>query len=314
MLGRDADALHRKEGDRQLVRQNFADPLQIGLGDKRIDAERQMRPMLLHRGERQHGDPARRFRRRQSPARSSPSSCVGAASGSLANRAAVLSGCNLTRNPAANLDSQPETGFFRDHALLSRRREEGAIDAVCRDFSHGCCRARGVTLLAADAGSGAGAGARQSVVRHQLGRRRRARRLLSGARRRHLSQARPRRDHRAGRPEREQPHPAAGRQDRFLPQRQHAAELRCRRAEHPDHRSRRPVSEGPAGSHRASRSGHREIHRPEKPDAVRLRRKASPAITNGSRPTTVSRIRRSSPTPSIRSRSSWTRKARCRAM
>ena len=60
-------------------------------------------------------------------------------------------------------------------------------------------------------------------LRHQLGGGGRARRFLSGARRRHLQEVRARRHHRARRAEREQPHPAAGRQDRLLPDRQHAA-------------------------------------------------------------------------------------------
>ena len=59
-------------------------------------------------------------------------------------------------------------------------------------------------------------GAGQGLVRHQLGGRGRARRLLPGAGRRHLQEVRPRRHHRAGRAERQQPHPAAGRQDRLL--------------------------------------------------------------------------------------------------
>ena len=161
--------------------------------------------------------------------------------------------------------------------------------------------------------AGIGAGARQGLVRHQLGGRSRARRLLPGAGRRHLPEIRPRRHHRAGRPERQQPHPAAGRQDRFLPQRQHAAGLRRGRAERADRRGRGAVPEGPAGPDRASRPGHREIRGSEESDAVHLARKASRPISNGSRPITASRTRRSSPTPSIRSRSSPTRKARCRA-
>ena len=60
MLDRDADALHRQKGHRQRRGQDFAHPRQVGFGDESIDAERQMRPMLLDRGKRQHGDPARR--------------------------------------------------------------------------------------------------------------------------------------------------------------------------------------------------------------------------------------------------------------
>ena len=60
MLDRNADALHRQEGHRQVSGEHIADARQIGFGDERIDAERQMRPVLLDRGKRQHGDPARR--------------------------------------------------------------------------------------------------------------------------------------------------------------------------------------------------------------------------------------------------------------
>ena len=66
--------------------------------------------------------------------------------------------------------------------------------------------------------------ARQGLVRHQLGRRGRAWRLLSGGRRRHLQEIRPRRHHRAGRPAGEQPPAAARRQDRLL----HERATRCR--------------------------------------------------------------------------------------
>ena len=70
--------------------------------------------------------------------------------------------------------------------------------------------AAGAAVAPAAARTGAGPqSARQGLVRHQLGGRGRARRLLPGARRRHLPEIRPRRHHRAGRAEREQPHPAA---------------------------------------------------------------------------------------------------------
>ena len=59
MLGGNADALHRQERHRQIVRQQIADARQIGLGDVGVDAERQMRAVLLDRGKRQHRDPAR---------------------------------------------------------------------------------------------------------------------------------------------------------------------------------------------------------------------------------------------------------------
>ena len=81
MLGRNADALHRQKCHRQVFGQQVCDPRQIGFGDESIDAERQMRPVLLHGGERQHGDPARGFGAAPAiPARSSPSSRVWAAS------------------------------------------------------------------------------------------------------------------------------------------------------------------------------------------------------------------------------------------
>ena len=59
MLGGHADALHRQERHREIVRQEIAHARQIGLGNVGIDAERQMRAVLLDRGERQHRDPAR---------------------------------------------------------------------------------------------------------------------------------------------------------------------------------------------------------------------------------------------------------------
>ena len=71
---------------------------------------------------------------------------------------------------------------------------------------------------------GARPDARQGLVRHQLGRRGRAWRLLSGGRGRHLQEIRPRRDHRAGRPAGEQPLLLLVGQDRFL----HERATRCR--------------------------------------------------------------------------------------
>jgi hypothetical protein len=58
MLDRDADPLHRQKRDRKLGRQEGSHARQIGFGYVAVDAERQMRPVLLHRGKRQHGDPA----------------------------------------------------------------------------------------------------------------------------------------------------------------------------------------------------------------------------------------------------------------
>ena len=70
-----------------------------------------------------------------------------------------------------------------------------------------------------------GAGARRGDVRHQLAGRGRARRLLSGGRRRHLREIRPQGHHRPGRPAGGQPGAAARRQDPVLHGRQPA---RCR--------------------------------------------------------------------------------------
>ena len=95
MLGGDADPLHRQERHRQVFGQDFFDPRQIGFGDVGVDAERQMRPVLLDRGERQHGDPARG---------------VGAGD--------VLPG---HVHPVA-FGQRHQGPTFRRHALLSRRR------------------------------------------------------------------------------------------------------------------------------------------------------------------------------------------------
>ncbi len=58
MLDGNADALHWEERNRQVVGKYFTNPRQVRLGDEGIDAQRQMRPMLLHCRERQHRDPA----------------------------------------------------------------------------------------------------------------------------------------------------------------------------------------------------------------------------------------------------------------
>ena len=121
---------------------------------------------------------------------------------------------------------------------------------------------------------GAGAAAREGHVRDQLGGRGRARRLLPGAGRRHLPQSRPRRDHSAGRAERQSPPAAAGRQDPVLHERQHAAGVRRGRAEHADAGGRVDVPEGPAGAAGAPRPGRREVRRPEEADAVRVQGRA----------------------------------------
>ena len=92
-------------------------------------------------------------------------------------------------------------------------------------------------------------------VRHQLAGRGRARRLLSGARRRHLPPLRARRDHRAGRPEvNNRILLPVGKLDFFMSANS-LQSLRCGRAEHSDHRGRRHVPEGPAGADGASGPG-----------------------------------------------------------
>ena len=171
-----------------------------------------------------------------------------------------------------------------------------------------------VALGARPHGRGAGPAARQGLVRHQLGGAGRARRLLPGARRRHLPEIRARRHHRAGRAEREQPPPAGGRQARLL----HERELRCRASTRSSRtcrpRGRRHVPEGPAGVHRAPGPGHREIRGPQEAHAVHLQGGHCHLF-----PVDEDRLRlqgrsRSNPTPSTRSRSSPTSARPCRAM
>ena len=137
--------------------------------------------------------PSARSRRppRQCPARSSPSSCAGAV---VIARVSPIVACSpLLYCRVADAKEQPMPPAVTRRTLLSASPPGAAIAARI------------------------GARSRQGLVRHQLGGRGRARRLLPGAGRRHLPQTRPRRHHRAGRAEREQPHPAGGRQDRFLP-------------------------------------------------------------------------------------------------
>ena len=117
-------------------------------------------------------------------------------------------------------------------------------------------------------GGGPGASAGPGSLRHQLGRRGRAWRLLPGARRRHLQEVWARRDHRARRAEREQPHPVAGRQARLLHERQFAANLRRGRAQYSGRGGGGELPEGPAGADRAS--GRRQARRPEDAHFVRL--------------------------------------------
>src|SRR5208283_630966 len=59
MLGRDADALDRQEQHARRGRQQRRDARDHAVHDHRVDAERQMRPMLLDRGDRRDDDRAR---------------------------------------------------------------------------------------------------------------------------------------------------------------------------------------------------------------------------------------------------------------
>ena len=66
VLVRFADRLHRQERHRQVVGQELDRPPDHALGDAGVGVDRQMRPMLLDRRDRQHGDPARRVAPRRS--------------------------------------------------------------------------------------------------------------------------------------------------------------------------------------------------------------------------------------------------------
>ncbi len=58
MLDRDADALDRKEQHVDIVWQARDDAVDAALHDLRVDPDRQMRPMLLHRRDRRDHDDA----------------------------------------------------------------------------------------------------------------------------------------------------------------------------------------------------------------------------------------------------------------
>ncbi len=60
VLGGNPDRLQRQEGHGDIVGQEFAHPRQIGLRDHDIGADGQMRAMLFGRRQRQHRDPSRR--------------------------------------------------------------------------------------------------------------------------------------------------------------------------------------------------------------------------------------------------------------
>ena len=91
-------------------------------------------------------------------------------------------------------------------------------------------------------------------LRHRLARAGRARRLLPGARRRHLRKARARRDDQDGRPAGQRPAAPRRRPARRRDGRRAAGALR-RRAERADHRDRRDVPEESDGDHRAPGRG-----------------------------------------------------------
>src|SRR6202790_2140194 len=87
----------------------------------------------------------------------------------------------------------------------------------------------------------------QGLVRYQLGARGRARRLFPRRGRRHLSEIRPRRHHRARRSERQQPHAADRGQARLLHGREHADVVRCGGQQRAGGDGRRRLPEGSAG-------------------------------------------------------------------
>ena len=176
-----------------------------------------MRAVLLGRRQRQHRDPARQRRlvdRRPSRCRSSrgAEAEVIARGVSLAEFAGSLHRERApSRLPMSCLHHGPERSTKSNH-------EPGLSAASVNGRS---CWPSVVAIAARPRRD-----ARQGLVRHQLGRRGRAWRLLPGGRRRHLQEIRPRRHHRAGRPERQQPHAADRRQDRFL----HEPRTRCSRS------------------------------------------------------------------------------------
>ena len=155
---------------------------------------------------------------------------------------------------------------------------------------------------------------RQGHLRHQLGGAARAWRLLSGARRRHLQEIRARRHHPARRAELQQSHPAAGRQDRLLHERQSAAVVRRGGAEGADRRGRRELSERPAGVPGASRSGHRKIRGPEEAEPAGLQGRPGRLLSMAEKGFRLHRQAGAAVPTSTRSRSSPTSAWRCRAM
>ena len=125
-----------------------------------------------------------------------------------------------------------------------------------------------VLALIGRAGACARADPGQGLVRNQLGRGSRAWRLLPGGRRRHLQEIRPRRHHRAGRSQQQQPHAADRRQARLLHEREHAAILRRGRQQGAGGDGRRHLPEGPAGLPDPPGSQDHQAGRPQAADAV----------------------------------------------
>ena len=95
-----------------------AHPFQIGLGDEAVDAERQVRPVLLDRGDRQHRDPARGVRADKSCHVISSQSRFGSMGTSLAK-----GGCRMRRH--GRLGKTPPVPYFAVHTwshFLSENR------------------------------------------------------------------------------------------------------------------------------------------------------------------------------------------------
>ena len=61
VLVRLADRLDGQEGHRQVIGEQFDRAGDHALGDRGVGGDRQMRPVLLDRGDRQNGDPVRRI-------------------------------------------------------------------------------------------------------------------------------------------------------------------------------------------------------------------------------------------------------------
>ena len=142
----------------------------------------------------------------------------------------------------------------------------------------------------------------QGLVRNQLGPRGRARRIFPGPGRRHLQEIRARRHHRAGRPQRQQPHAADRRQARLLHGREHADVVRCGRQQRAGGDGRRHVPEGSAGFPDPSGIEGHQARRPQAADAVRVQGRHHQLFSMAEIRIRIQRGQRSGPTPSTRSR------------